>query len=392
MQEDNHSSTPSVHGISYTTHISSTQYFITPNPPKTSNPKDPNSVNYANRGTNNTTQHATTVKTGMYTCVTHTETNTHKVNNFFNNLIHPPHTSKFYFLKSRSSPSCQIFNQAWGHIKQQFPPTGVMCEHTGCTARTPARTHGCYAELARKTQILSKKYIKTSPIITVNLTACHLNTPQPLPKLPPSCMHACTRGAGLHPNRAARKSDVDSVFDSNKQPTVSPTCQTFTTGWEHTGHQNPPTTAPCVQAHSASHMPVRAHARYSKIIAKTLKIQKLLNFSFIKAVNSTACPPKVPQPLSKTTPPCVHARTHHTGLCAKRTVHFTIFLSPSTPAIQLSVILTDNLQNFIKYYPKQGHTPTTSSINYRSSVGLKKNFQNPTPPPPPKRHPCRTTR
>ena len=97
-----------------------------------------------------------------------------------------------------TSPSCQIFNQAWGHIKQQLPPTGGMCVHTGCVLRTPACTHARYTVFSHKTQTTHQKHPNLYTTFAVNLTAYNLNTTQPTPKPPPPYRHTCTRCTGIY--------------------------------------------------------------------------------------------------------------------------------------------------------------------------------------------------
>ena len=110
----------------------------------------------------------------------------------------PTHTLYFYFFKSRTSPSCQTFNQAWGYTEQHLPPTGGMCVHTGCVLRTPTCTHARYSVFSQNTQTTHQKHPNLNTTIAVNLTAYNLNTPQPTPRPPPPYRHTCTQCTGIY--------------------------------------------------------------------------------------------------------------------------------------------------------------------------------------------------
>ena len=233
MQQNNYNSTLSTNDISFITHSSPIKYFKTPNPQKTLYIKLSSGLNHTHKNKNNTTQASTKNKIDMYIYTTHTSTNTHKLNKFFNNLIHPPHTSNFYFLKSGTSPSCQIFNQAWGHIKQQLPLTGSMCVHTGCAPRTLACMHTRYTVFSQKTQITHQKHPNLNTTIAVNLTAHNLNTPQPTPKPPPLFRHTCTQCTGIYTTNNLIHPPHTSNFYFFKSRT-SPSCQIFNQAWRYT--------------------------------------------------------------------------------------------------------------------------------------------------------------
>ena len=226
-----------------------------------------------------------------------------------NNLIHPPtHTSNFYFLKTRTSPSCQIFNQAWGHIKQQLPLTGSMCVHTGCAPRTPACTHTCYTFFSQKTQRIHQQHPTTYTTITVNLTAYNINTPQPTPKPPPLYRHTCTQGTSMH-------AKLNTFFNNLIHPPhtsnfyylksgTSPSCQIFNQAWGHIKQQLPPTGGMCVHTGCVLCMPVCMHARYSVFSQNTrTKHQKYPNLNTTIAVNLIAYNLNTPQPTPKPPPP-----------------------------------------------------------------------------------------